>query len=213
MTEADGHVYTVLSSREVYRGRVFGMRSDQVRMPGGRAAVREVVVHPGAVVVAAVDEADRLVVVRQYRHPVRRHLVELPAGLLDVDGEPALAAAGRELHEEAHLRAARWHVLADVFPSPGMTDEAVRVYLARELTPVPDGERFVAEGDEEAEMTVHRLDLDDAVRMVFAGELTNGVTITGVMAVARLRDAGWPESLLRPPDCPWPARPTHASRA
>ncbi|HEY9474241.1 MAG TPA: NUDIX hydrolase [Mycobacteriales bacterium] len=206
------HSYAVRSSREVYRGRVFGMRADQVEMPGGRIAVREVVVHPGAVVVAAVDEQDRLVMVHQYRHPVGQHLFELPAGLLDVDGEPAVVAAGRELYEEAHLRAGRWHLLADVFPSPGMTDEAVRLYLARDLTPVPDAERFVADGDEEAEMTVHRVDLDTAVRMVFAGELNNGVTITGVLAAARLRDAGWPESSLRPPNSPWPARPTHADQ-
>lgn len=205
------HGYAVRSSREVYRGRVFGMRADQVEMPGGRVAVREVVVHPGAVVVAALDEADRLVMVHQYRHPVRRHLFELPAGLLDVDGEPAVVAAERELYEEVHLRAGRWHLIADLFSSPGMTDEAVRVYLARDLTPVPEAERFVADGDEEADMRVHRIGLDTAVAMVFAGELTNAATVAGVLAVARLRDTGWPESSLRPPDSPWPARPAHAS--
>ncbi|HEX5495058.1 MAG TPA: NUDIX hydrolase [Mycobacteriales bacterium] len=210
MTGTEGHTYPVLSSRQIYQGRVFGMRADEVEMPGGRAAVRELVVHPGAVVVAAVDASDRVVMVHQYRHPVRDRLWELPAGLLDVDGEPALLAARRELYEEAHVRASRWQVIADVFPSPGMTDEAVRLYLARELTPVADGDRFVADGDEEAEMTVHRIDLDDAVRMVFTGELHNGVTVSGVLAAARLRDAGWPDSLLRPPDSPWPARPTHA---
>lgn len=209
MTEVAGgvdeHEFAVVSSREVYQGRVFGMRADQVRMPGGGVAAREVVVHPGAVVVAAVDGSDRVVLVRQYRHPVGRRLWELPAGLLDVAGEPADQAARRELYEEAHLRAGRWHLLADVFPSPGMTNEAVRVFLARDLREVPDVERFVADGDEEADMTVHRVGLDDAVRMVFSGQLTNGVTVTGVLAVARLRDAGWPESLLRPADTGWPA--------
>lgn len=200
------HDYAVLSSREIYRGRVFGLRSDEVRMPGGVTAVREVVFHPGAVVIAAVDEADRVVLVRQFRHPVRQHLWELPAGLLDVDGEHAHEAAARELYEEAHLRADRWHVLADLFSSPGMTDEAVRVYLARDLTPVPEAERYRPEGDEEVEMTVERVDLDEAARRAFAGRLHNAATVAGVLAAARARDLGWDPAVLRPADAPWPAK-------
>ena len=112
---ADDHV--VLSSRSVYRGKVLGLRIDSVRMSDGSVAEREIVDHPGSVVVVALDEADKVVFINQYRHPVRRRLDELPAGLLDVDVESALDAARRERAEEAGLAATDWHVLLDRHPS------------------------------------------------------------------------------------------------
>src|SRR5205823_14189584 len=118
-------------------------------MPDGRVAVREVVEHMGAVAVVALDDDGRVVLIRQYRHPTREFLVELPAGLLDVSGEPAVETARRELFEEAALRAATWHTLVDLRSSPGMTDEAVRVYLARDLTEVPEAERYAGRRSEE----------------------------------------------------------------
>ncbi len=199
------HSFDVLRSDEVYRGKLFGLRRDEVAMPGGGTAVREVLMHPGAVVIAAVDDDDRVAVVRQYRHPLRRHLWEIPAGLLDVDGEPAWEAAGRELAEEAGTRAATWHTLVDLATSPGISEEVVRVFLARDLTAVPAAERYVAHGDEEAEMQVDWVPLDEVVARAMAGELENAATVAGVLAAARARDTGW--TGLRPYDAPWPARP------
>lgn len=95
--------------------------------------------HPGAVGIVALDDAGRVFLVRQYRHPTRRHLWELPAGLLDVAGEPPLTAAHRELAEEAGLRARDWLVLVDALNSPGMSDEAIRLFLARGIEVIPAG--------------------------------------------------------------------------
>ena len=197
------HAYEVSSSREIYRGRVLALRADHVRMPGGGEAVREVVENLGAVAVVALDEEGRVVLVRQYRHAVRRPLWELPAGLLDVAGEPAVQTARRELFEEAHLAAARWEVLLDLNPSPGFSDEAVRVFLARDLA-APGRERYAAE-HEEADMLLERFALDHAADMAQAGEITNAIAVAGILAAARARLAGWHG--LRPVDAPWPDRP------
>ena len=199
------HEYRVLESREVFRGRVIAVRSDRVAMPGGAEAVRDVVEHPGAVAVVALDDAGRVVLIHQYRHPLRRHLWELPAGLLDVPGEPAWRTAARELYEEAHLAAGQWDVLADLNSSPGMSDEAIRVFLARGLSEVDD-DRYAAE-HEELDMTVVRVPLDEAVRRVLAGEINNAIAVSGLLAAARARDENW--TPLRPSDTPWPDRPDH----
>jgi 8-oxo-dGTP pyrophosphatase MutT (NUDIX family) len=201
-----GHAYEVASTEEIYRGRVLTLRADHVRMPGGVEAVREVVHNLGAVAVVAVDEAGRVVLIHQYRHPVRRALWELPAGLLDVPGEPAVRTAARELFEEAHLAAARWDLLLDLNPSPGFTDEAVRVFLAREVTDATEP-RYAAE-HEEADMAVEWVDLDVAADRVLAGGVTNSIAVAGILAAARCRAAGW--AGLRPVDAPWPDRPEHA---
>lgn len=201
-----GADFSVVSSRPVYAGKVFSLVSDEVRMPGGGTATREVVRHPGAVGVVALDDDDRVLLIRQYRHPVAAYLVELPAGLLDVDGEPAARAAARELAEEAAVRARDWHVLLDLRTSPGMSDEAVRVFLARGLSPVPDAERYVGH-EEETDLGVHRVPLDDAVAAALAGDVQNSLAVAGLLAAARARDLGWVP--LRPADAPWPDRPGH----
>ncbi|MDX6216314.1 MAG: 8-oxo-dGDP phosphatase, partial [Frankiales bacterium] len=126
------HDYEVVSSDTVYQGRVIDLRRDIVAMPGGTTSQRDVVLHPGAVGIVAL-RADEVLLVNQYRHPVGRRLDELPAGLLDVPGEPGLEAAKRELVEEAGLAASSWHVLVDVLTSPGMTDESIRIFLARDV--------------------------------------------------------------------------------
>ncbi|HEX2308317.1 MAG TPA: NUDIX hydrolase [Jatrophihabitantaceae bacterium] len=196
--------YPVLSSEKVFQGKVIGVRVDQVRMPDGAIGAREIVSHPGAVGIVAVDDADRLILVRQYRPAVGEWFDELPAGLLDVHGEPALEAAQRELYEEAAVRAADWQVLLDLHTSPGMTNEVIRIYLARELTDVADGERHAAEG-EELELTVRRVPLDDAVAEALAGTLTNAAAVAGVLAAGEARSSNWKG--LRSADAPWPARP------
>ena len=204
MTDALG--YEVVESEPIFGGRVIAVRRDHVRMSDGSVAVREIVEHPGAVGVVALDEDGNVLLVNQFRHPVRARLDELPAGLLDVEGEPALLAAQRELAEEAGVSARDWEVLIDLHTSPGMTDEAIRIFLARDLHDIPAGERFEPE-HEEIELTVERVPLDVAVARVQAGDLTNAAAAAGLLAAALCRDRGW--TGLRPADAPWPARPGH----
>jgi ADP-ribose pyrophosphatase len=173
-------------------------------MSDGSVSTREVVEHPGAVAVVALDENDQVVLVHQYRHPVGEYLLELPAGLLDVDGESALSAAQRELAEEAALTASAWDLLVDLLPSPGMSNEAIRVYLARGLTAVPTAERFQPE-HEELTMTVRRVPLEIAVKLAFDGELRNAAAVAGVLAAKVAHSHAWRE--IRSAHSPWPARP------
>lgn len=187
---AADHVFAVRSSRERFTGRVFSVVSDEVTMPGGGAAVRDYVRHVGAVGVVAVDDVGRVVLVRQYRHPVRRQMWELPAGLIDVVGEDLPAAARRELAEEADLVAGRIDLLVDLHTSPGCSNEMIRIFLARDLAPVPDQDRHDRR-DEEAQIQVRLVDVDEAVRMVLAGEITNAAAVAGLLAAARARDLGW----------------------
>lgn len=197
------HNYPVRSTEDVHAGRIIALRADRVEMPGGRLAVREVVEHAGAVAIAALDPDDRLMMIHQYRHAVRRRLWELPAGLLDVTGEDPLGTAKRELAEEAGLAAAEWSVLLDVVPSPGFSDESVRVYLARGLTEVGRPEMG---DDEEADLATRWVSLPVAVRMVFAGTIVNAVTTAAVLAVhALVADSS---VAPRPADAPWRDRPT-----
>jgi ADP-ribose pyrophosphatase len=198
--------FSVVSSRSVYKGRIMGLREDEVRMPGGGTALRQVVEHTGAVGVVALDGDGQVVLIRQHRHPVGRRLVELPAGLLDVPGEPANRTARRELAEETGLRASTWHVLIDMYTSPGLSEEAVRVYLARDLSDVPEPERHVGV-DEETDLDVHRVPLDEAVKSVFTGDVQNSIAVAGLLAAAYARDRDW--TPLRPADAPWPAHPGH----
>jgi ADP-ribose pyrophosphatase len=181
-------------------GRVIDVRTDQVAMPGATVATRDVVVHPGAVGIIALDVSGRVLLLQQYRHPVLRKLWEPPAGLLDEPDETPLDAAKRELYEEAHLQATRWDVLLDAFTSPGMTDEAVRLYLARDVSEA-EGPRF-AGAHEESSMPIQWVPLDEAVRLVQHGDIHNPLAVMGVLAAsiaAREAFAG-----LRPADAPWP---------
>ncbi|MET8262371.1 NUDIX domain-containing protein [Micromonospora arida] len=195
------HRYEVRSREERYRGRIFDVVTEEVTMPGGGTGLRDLVRHVGAVAVVALDDAGQVVLIRQYRHPVGRHLWELPAGLMDVSGEELPVAALRELAEEADLTAGRVDVLVDLHSSPGFTNEIVRVFLARDLADVPADERHERH-DEEADLQVVRIDLDEAVAMVLAGEITNASAVAGLLAVARARDTGF--ASLRRADAPLP---------
>jgi 8-oxo-dGTP pyrophosphatase MutT (NUDIX family) len=177
----------------VYRGKIITVHRDTLRQPDGGTAVREVVDHPDSVAVVALDPQDRVLLVRQYRHPVGGYLWELPAGLLDRPGEPALDAARRELAEETGTTARLWHTLVELHTSPGMTSERVQVFLARDLHPAAgEHERDADEGD----IATEWVPLDEAVRRVRTGAITNGLAVAGLLAAAQSRATDFTD--LRP---------------
>lgn len=187
----------VVRTEEIHDGLVWDVVRETVDLGAAGTVRREFVRHPGAVAVIALDDDDRVLLLRQYRHPVRSELWEPPAGLLDLPGEDLRDAAARELAEEADLRAGSWWVLLDYLTSPGGSDEAIRVFLARDLSPVPHDERHVRE-DEEHDMELRWVPLDEAVAAVQAGAVRNPSTVNGVLAAAVARADGWRG--LRPVD-------------
>lgn len=185
-----------------FEGRVWDVVSDTVDFEGA-TAVRDVILHPGAVAVIALDDDDRVLLIRQYRHPVGRWLFEPPAGLLDEPDEAAWLTAGRELAEESGYEAARWDVLLDFFTSPGGTSEGIRVFLARGLSPLADGRPRTGEA-EEAHLPRAWVDLDEARDLVLSGHLGSPSAVVGILAAWTSRAGGW--ASLRPADSAWPAR-------
>lgn len=195
----------VVERRMLHEGKVFDLVGEDVRLDADDAepVVREFLDHPGAVAVVALREGpqgEELALVDQYRHPMRAVLWEIPAGLLDVAGEDYLVAAQRELAEETDLRAGRWDVLVDYFTSPGGSNESLRIYLARDVTEVPEAERH-ERADEERDMTTRWVPLDEALAAVHEGRLHNPSAVVGILAAASARAAGW--ATLRPADSPW----------
>ncbi|WP_228484503.1 NUDIX domain-containing protein [Microbacterium cremeum] len=177
---------TIVESERVYEGRVWDVRSDTVSYGDGRI-VRQYVDHPGAAAVVALDEHDRVLLIQQYRHPIRLRDWEVPAGLLDVDGESPLETARRELAEEADLVAESWEPLVSVFTTPGGNDEVVHLFLARGLSPAG---AVHAREEEEADIVLEWVALDDVVDGIFSGRLRNGIMTVGVLAAReRLRSA------------------------
>jgi 8-oxo-dGDP phosphatase len=164
-----------------YDSDFLSLRVDTLNGRDGTDFTRTVVEHQGAVGVLAIDEDDRVLLLRQYRHAVEQRLLQIPAGLRDVPGEPPLETAGRELSEEGRVRAERWRELMTLLPSPGMSDERWVVYLARELSSAPEPEEYVAE-HEEADMSVVWVPLDEAVHAVFDGRLTDAMAAASVLA-------------------------------
>jgi 8-oxo-dGDP phosphatase len=183
--------WPVAQTEELAAGKLLRLRRDQVVMPDGAVAAREILEHPGAVAVLALDPQERVLLIRQYRHPVGALLWELPAGLRDVAGEPPFLTAQRELLEETGYAAADWRVLADSFSIPGAGNERIRVYLARGLTPVPAAERGYVPEDEEAYLELAWVALDQAVAGFLAGDLHNGVTGVGILSAYAARAAGF----------------------
>lgn len=199
MTDVAEH-WPVLDSVTIARGRLVTLRTDRVRMPDGSSAERDVVDHPGAVAILALDDAGRVLMIRQYRHPVGRVLWEIPAGLRDVDGEPAYRTAERELLEETGYRARDWNVLADFYSSPGIITERLRVFLARGLSEVPVADRTFIPADEEAQLRLGWLPLEAAVAGVRSGGLHNGPAVVGILSAYAARLGGF--AGLRPRDAP-----------
>jgi ADP-ribose pyrophosphatase len=181
-------------------GQIVTVRSDSVRLPDGEVVSREVVEHPGAVAVVALDDHGRVLMIRQYRHPAAATLWEIPAGLRDVDGEPLVETARRELLEEAGYQAADWRVLADFLSSPGISTERLRVFLARSLAVVPAERREYVPQQEEAYLTVAWVPLDEAVRGILAGDLHNGVAMVGILSAYAARGDDF--RALRHPEAP-----------
>lgn len=200
-------LWPVESSTLRFSGHIVDLRTDLVRMPDGSTAERDIVAHPGAVGVIVLDDRERVLLVRQYRHAPQRLLWEPPAGLLDAeaDGQTPQDNAARELYEEAGFRASDWLVLVDLFTSPGMSSEAVRLYLARGVTEVAAAERWVGH-DEEADMPYAWVPLDEAVGKVLDGELHNPLAVSGILATAAARQRGFDR--LRPAQAVWPERPS-----
>ena len=196
----------LLSRERVYNGRIWDVVSDSFKLTSeGDPIVRDYIEHPGAVAVLPMNDDGEVLLIKQYRHPVGMDLWEIPAGLLDVEGEDFVVGAGRELAEEADLIASDWNVLVDFFNSPGSSSEAIRIYLARGLTEVPHHELHVRT-DEEAEIELHWIPLEDAVAAVLEGHLHNPSAVVGILAAAAAKADGFRG--LRPGDAPWPAHPS-----
>ena len=194
----------VVASTDIWQGRIISVHSDEVQLTDTEPVSREYVKHPGAVAVVplrVVDGREQVLMIKQYRHPVRAYLWEFPAGLLDVDGEDYLAAAQRELAEETDLRARTWDVLVDYFASPGGHTESLRIFLARDLEPVPDSDRDFVRTDEEALFEWAWIDLEDAVALVHSGKIHNPSAVTGTLATYSARLQGW--ACLRDAESHW----------
>lgn len=200
--------WPIVSHEVLGHGVIQDFARDLVAVPDGTTMVRDYLVHTGAVGVIALDDAERVVVVRQYRHPVGFRLVEPPAGLLDADGEDWLDAARRELAEEVGLAASDWRVLVDYMTSPGCLQESLRIYLARGLSSVPHPDGFVHE-HEEADMDACLVPLDDLVEAIYAGRIQNPTMVVGALAAHGALRSG---RELRTTDAPWPARRAKAAR-
>lgn len=200
---ADGGTSLPIGSRTLqFGGRVWSIVSDVVDF-AGTTVTRDVQIHPGAVATIALDDSDRVLLIRQYRHPVGMHLFEPPAGLLDAPGEDPWRTAQRELAEESGFQARTWQVLVDLFNSPGGSSEAIRVYLARDLSVLPGGRQHTGEA-EEAHLPRAWVPLDDARDLVLAGQIGSPTAIAGILAACASRSRGW--DTLRPAEAPWPAR-------
>ncbi|MGO2620811.1 NUDIX domain-containing protein [Glutamicibacter ardleyensis] len=195
----------LIGRETVYEGRIWNVVHDTVQLSDdGSRIERDYIVHPGAVSILALDERERVLLVNQYRHPVGMRLWELPAGLLDVAGEPPLEGAKRELWEEADRTAESWAVLTDVFLSPGSSSEALRIFLARDVNLATEGQRH-ERTDEEAEIITRWVPLDEAVAAVLDGRIHNPSAVVGLLAAFAARASNY--STLRPADSAFDAHP------
>lgn len=181
---------TVIGTRTVHRGYYLDVRVDEVLTPAGRRTTRDIVDHPGAVAIVALDDAERVLMVRQFRLAAGRTLLEIPAGTLDraADGsleDPDLAAR-RELEEETGVRAGRWEHLGAFWTAPGFATELMHLYLARGLVPA-DEERLGPDTDEHLEL--EHIPWREAIAMVERGEIADAKSLVGILRLARIQEA------------------------
>lgn len=199
--------WPALSKEVLGEGAISSFVNEVVQTPTGTTMNRQFLTHPGAVAIVAWDEdADAILTLHQYRHPVRMTLTEIPAGLLDVEGEDYVGAAARELAEEAQLGANRWNVLVDIFSTPGACEETLRVFLARDLFAAERPTGFALE-DEEAQMTLEFVPRAQLVDAVLSGLCESPSLVAGVMALETARLSGRLDT-LRPADAQWIGRRT-----
>lgn len=170
----------VIESRVGFEGAVWNVLDERVRYGDGQIR-RQYVAHTGAVAVVAIDDERRVLLIQQYRHPIRHRDWELPAGLLDVAGEDHLVAAQRELAEETDIVASQWEHLVSSWTTPGGNDEMIHLYLATGIATAPVS---FAREDEEADIRIEWVPLQDAVDAVLAGRMHNGILTIGVLAAA-----------------------------
>ena len=175
------HTWPVSASSEEFSNPYLGLGVDTIVDPDGESHSRVVVKPHGAVGILAIDDDDRVLLVEQYRHPVRHRVVEIPAGTLDVEGEDARDAAVRELAEEADVVASTWDQTLRLFATPGYSSEVWTVFRVAGLRPVPDGERTERLA-EEADMQQWWLPFDTAVDAVLDGRIADGMTVAAVLA-------------------------------
>ncbi len=198
-------IVPIAHSSVPFEGAVWDIRREEFTF-NGQTLVRDFVDHTGAVAVFALDENDRVLLIKQYRHPVRTKEWEIPAGLLDLAGESPLVAAQRELAEETDMVAADWHLLSEYFTSPGGSDEAIRIYLARGLSAA--AEVFERTG-EESDMEMRWVDLDELVEAVLDRRVQNSLLMIGTLAAKASRDVGW--ASLGDAESPWLRHPKATS--
>lgn len=195
----------LLNSETVYDGRIWDVVQETFEYaPQMPPLTRDFIKHPGAVAVVLLNEDNEVLMINQYRHPVGMKLWEIPAGLMDIEGEPPHLGAARELAEEADLIASDWSVLVDLFLSPGSSSEAIRIYLARNPLPVPEDERH-ERTDEESDMEIRWVPLDEAVAAVLTGRIHNPSAVAGLLAANAARQSDY--STLRPVDTSFEAHP------
>ncbi|MGV8876967.1 MAG: NUDIX domain-containing protein [Rhodoglobus sp.] len=191
----------LVKSETVFAGQIWNIDRESFDLDGSTVS-REFVNHTGAVAVVAMDDLDRVLLIKQYRHPVRLRDWELPAGLLDIAYESPLLAAQRELAEETDMQAETWHLLSEMLTTPGGSNEAVRIYLARGVSGT--GNTF-ARDEEEAGIEMRWVALDEAVDAVLERRIQNSIACVGLLAAQLGRDRGW--NTLGAGDQPWPRHP------